>query len=123
MAARWRCSFPSFSPLHWQHFNRSGDGHDRTQVGSSGSSCRSGIVLVRVVVSRTVRRKLNEAMQALDEAAASVEATSPLGQLRGLILRYDSSTDPVWLVGKESELARSVGRTSASVRMVAATCG
>lgn len=72
MAARWRCSFPNFSPLHWQHYNRSGDGRDRTQVGSSGSSCRSGIVPVRVVVSRTARRNLNEAMQALDAAAASV---------------------------------------------------
>jgi hypothetical protein len=51
--------------------------------------------LVRVMVSRTERHKLNDAIQALDETTALAEATTPLDQLRGSVLRYDDPTEPV----------------------------
>jgi hypothetical protein len=47
------------------------------------------------MVSRTERHKLNDVIQALDETTALAEATTPLDQLRGSVLRYDDPTEPV----------------------------
>lgn len=58
---------------------------------------------VLATVSCTERRKLNMTMQTLDETTALVDATTPLGQLRGSVLRYDSPTDPVWPADRKSD--------------------
>lgn len=59
--------------------------------------------LVRAMVSRAERRKLNDTMQRLDETIALVGGATPLGQLRGSVLSYDDPTKPIWPPEQESD--------------------